>query len=107
VKKLVLLILIVIVSNTGEAQVNSDSLWNIWKNKTQTPEDRILAIDQIIYNNYLFVKPDSAFVLAEFMYALALEKKFEKNIGGALMIMGGSFYIRSEYDSALKYDNLA
>lgn len=106
-RKLVLFILIFMASNTGVAKENSDSLWNIWTDETQKPLDRIIAIDQIIYYNYLFVKPDSAFVLAELMYDLAMENNLDKNIGGALMLMGGSYYFRSEYDSALKYDHLA
>ena len=82
-KKLIVFIFIIISSNSLEAQINSDSLWNVWNDMTQTAEDRIIAIDKIIYNNYLFVKPDSAFVLAQDMYHFAVENKLEKNIGGA------------------------
>jgi signal transduction histidine kinase/CheY-like chemotaxis protein len=106
-KKLVVLILIIIASNTSKARNHSDSLWNIWNDTTEKPSDRIIAIDNIIFNNYLFIKPDSAFVLAKWMYDLAVENNLEKNIGVALMLMGGSYYFRSEYDSALMYDNLA
>ena len=43
------------------AQVNLDSLWNVWNDKTHPDTNRLKAMHDIAWEGYLSSQPDSAF----------------------------------------------
>jgi class 3 adenylate cyclase/predicted negative regulator of RcsB-dependent stress response len=102
-KSLILITLITLSGICLKAQSNLDSLWGIWNDTSADPEVRLETIDLLIFEGYLFNKPDSAYILASSMLELAIAVDSKNRIGSSTALKGGSFYFRSEYDSALHY----
>jgi class 3 adenylate cyclase/Tfp pilus assembly protein PilF len=96
-------ILFLLSAGQAVAQSRADSLWAIHRDPAAPIEDRLRVLNDIISENYLFSKPDSAFLLAQRMHAMAKAHGNEQWMGAAAQNMGGSFYVRSMYDSALHY----
>ena len=94
-------ILFLLISFSSKAQVNFDSLWNIWQDTTQKNDTRFRALDDIIWENYVFSNPDSAIILAR------LEIEFSKAIGEknyeatAYNNIGLSFDVKGDFKNAL------
>lgn len=84
-----------------------DSLWSVWNDKRVTDTLRIDALQNIIWNEYINSKPDSAFILAQHQYDLASEVKHDRHRGNARIAQAVSFYNRGIYDSAIIYNNLS
>ena len=55
------------ISLSSLAQVNLDSLWNVWNDKTQADTSRLKAMKNIAWDGYLFSQPDSAFYFADLL----------------------------------------
>jgi class 3 adenylate cyclase/Tfp pilus assembly protein PilF len=98
---------LVLMALSTQAQSNIDSLWGIWNDTSANPEVRLETIDVLIFEGYLFNKPDSAYILAGKMLELATKINSKEKIAASTSLQGGSFYFRSEYDSALYYFNKA
>ncbi|MFC2097247.1 tetratricopeptide repeat protein [Bacteroidota bacterium] len=92
-----------LVSLFTQAQVNIDSLWGIWNDETAPDSSRAQAIHKIAWDGYLFSQPDSAFYFAQMQYDFANKMDLKKEAANALSTMGVSYYIRSDYISALDY----
>ena len=94
-------ILFLLISFSSKAQVNFDSLWNIWQDTTLKNDTRFRALDDIIWENYVFSNPDSAIILAK------LEIEFSKAIGEknyeatAYNNIGLSFDVKGDFKNAL------
>jgi len=85
------------------AQVNLDSLWNVWNDENQPDTNRLKAMKTIAWKGYLFSQPDSAFHFAGLQYDFAESVNNKKWIAQALIIQGLSFYFRSDYAKAMEY----
>jgi len=85
------------------AQVNLDSLWNVWNDKTQPDTNRLKAIDKSIKKVYMYSQPDSAFYFAQLQYNFAESVNNKKWMASALNTQGMSFYIRGDYAEAIDY----
>jgi tetratricopeptide (TPR) repeat protein len=85
------------------AQVNLDSLWNVWNDKTQADTSRLKAMNKIAWYGYLFSKPDSAFYFAQLQYDFAESVNNKKWMANSLNIQGASFYLKGDYPKALDY----
>ena len=46
-------------------EVNLDSLWGVWNDKTQQDTNRLKAMIDIAWDGYLYSNPDSAFYFAQ------------------------------------------
>ena len=57
-----------VISFSSLAQVNLDSLWNVWNDNTQPDTNRLKAMNKIALDGYLFSQPDSAFYFAQLQY---------------------------------------
>lgn len=88
-------------------ELNVDSLQLIWKNKKLPDTVRLNALDVIAWDVYLYYIPESSFYYAKQQYQLAAEFGLKKYQATALNTQGASFYIRNEYDSAMKYHSLS
>jgi len=85
------------------AQVNLDSLWNVWNDDSQADTNRLKAMGDIAWDGYLFSQPDSAFYFAQLEYDFAKSVTNKKWMAHALNTQGVSFAIRSDYTKAIDY----
>ena len=88
-----------------KSQINFDSLWSVWIDKTQSDKNRLKAIKTIAWDGYLFTQPDSAFYFAQLQYEFAQSVNNKLGMGMALNIQGVSFFFNGNYDKALEYHN--
>lgn len=102
-KSFLIIIFFTFSSLSLRAQSNLDSLWNIWNDPTADSEVRLATMDLLIFEGYLFSKPDSAYILADKMLGFAKSVDSKEYIAKSTTVKGGSFYFRSQYDSALYY----
>jgi len=91
------------ISLSSLAQVNLDSLWNVWNDKTQSDTNRLKAIGLIAWDGYVFSNPDSAFYFAEIYYDLAKSTGNKGHMADALNTQGTTYYLKSDYYGALDY----
>ncbi len=99
------IILILFPTLLSSAQINTDSLRTIWNNTNESDSTRIIALNKLIWEKYLFNQPDSAFILSQEIFELASYKGFQKEMATALNLQGISYSVRGEYDKALEYYN--
>ena len=83
------------------AQVNLDSLWGVWDDKTQPDTSRLKAIKSISWDGYLLSQPDSAFYFAGLMYDFAVSVNNKIQQADALNTQGVSLSIRDNYEEGL------
>ena len=102
-QKHLILFIALLISCSSIAQVNLDSLWNVWNDHTQPNTTRLKAINKIAWDGYLFSQPDSAFYFAQLVYDFAVFVNNEKWIAAALNTQGVSYAIRGNYEEALIY----
>ncbi|MFT6849147.1 MAG: hypothetical protein ACJAYL_002978, partial [Cryomorphaceae bacterium] len=57
-KNLILIILITVSGLSLKAQTNLDSMWGIWNDTSADPLVRLNTMDLLIFEGYLFNKPD-------------------------------------------------
>lgn len=102
-KKSVVFLFLLVVGIISQAQVELDSLRTVWHDKTVPDTGRASAMYMMIYEFYLFSKPDSAFYFAQILHDFASERGLKKEMANALNAQGISFYVRSDYDQAIEY----
>jgi hypothetical protein len=86
-----------------KGQVNLDSLYTLWQDKTQPDSIRSNAYADYIWDGYLFSQPDSAFILAEELVAFGLDKPYLKAQFAGYTLQGVSWVNRSDYQKTLHY----
>ena len=101
--KNILTTLLLTLSLSCIAQVNLDSLWNVWNDETQADTIRLKAIYEITWEDYLFYKPDSAFHLVQMMFNLAKSTNNKRAIANSYNLKGIAFQIKGQNDSAIHY----
>ncbi|MBI1305528.1 MAG: tetratricopeptide repeat protein [Bacteroidetes bacterium] len=67
---------------------NIDSLWKIYKDKSQPDTTRFRAVRQIVLKGYMETNPDSAFYFAQVAYEFAKSKGMKKKMANSLKMMG-------------------
>jgi len=96
-------LLLLLLSFSSKAQVNLDSLWGVWNDKTQPDTNRLKAMQRIAWDGYLFSQPDSAFYFAQKGYDFAEVRNNKKWMSTLLNTQGVSFYVKGNYERALEY----
>jgi tetratricopeptide (TPR) repeat protein len=98
--KVYLLIFLSLAARVLPAQVNTDSLWQIWKDSSRPDTTRIEAIQHMAWN-IMFTDPDSGSVLAhkELEFAEKIGDKWWQ--GKALNVIGTTYNLKGEYAAAL------
>ena len=106
-KTLILFIVIVSLSalggRAGLAAQNLDSLWSVWQDPAQHDTVRCKAIDDLAWEGFVYTKPDSALVLAKLMFDFTVTHKLLRQKCYALNLMGISYWIKTEYITAIAY----
>jgi serine phosphatase RsbU (regulator of sigma subunit)/Tfp pilus assembly protein PilF len=80
-----------------------DSLWRIWNNNSLHDTVRLKTLSLIIWNAYMYSKPDTAFYYAQKEYDLAVKSDLKKYMSDALTAQGVSWAIRGDYESGIEY----
>jgi tetratricopeptide (TPR) repeat protein len=103
-KKVISVIVIIFSSSLSlSAQVNIDSPRLVWNDTTQPDTVRLQAMDNIIWDGYLFSQPDSAYYYAQLEYNFAKNKGLKKQMAIAINVQGISFWIRDNYRVDIDY----
>ena len=77
-----------LISFSSKAQVNLDSLWGVWNDKTQADTNRLKAMHRIAKNAYINSNLDSAFYFVQVQYDFALSLSNKKFMAQALNMKG-------------------
>ena len=102
-KKIVLLVITLMAALSSlVAQVNTDSLWRVWKNATLQDTVRLGAMQQLAYS-YVNKNPDSTRMLALAQLTFAREKGLLKWQARALTSIGLSYRFQSDYPKAIQH----
>lgn len=78
-----------------------DSLCNVWKDTSIADSIRLPALLTIIWEEYLFVNPDSGIYYARKMYDFAKEHNIKPYMASAHNLRGIVFQIKGQNDSAV------
>ncbi len=97
---LILLFFFFLAAN-AKSQVNIDSLWKVYQNEKISKEDRLQAMDDFIWDGYMYSNPDSAYYFTQMMYESAKKWKSLKYQGRALNTQGVTFYLRGKSKDAI------
>ena len=92
-----------VISISGMAQTNLDSLLHIWNNPAESDTNRIKSMATIVLQRYLYSKPDSAFYYAQLQYDFSLKKGLKKYQAIALSIQGITLAMRGHSSKAVDY----
>jgi signal transduction histidine kinase/DNA-binding NarL/FixJ family response regulator len=99
----VIMLVVLLSSVKLSAQSNLDSLWNVWSSPTEHVSHRLSAINELAWNGYLFLNPDSAYHLASLQYSLAESVGSKEHMANALRTQGMSLAVRSRDKEAMVY----
>jgi len=102
-RKTFILFLFISISLPTSSQVNYDSLWNEWQDKSVPDSMRINALKKIIYFGYMYSKPDSAFHYLQLQYDFADSIGSKKYMADAIGSMGNASGVKGDYSKALDY----
>jgi len=93
----------IVVVSSAFAQQQSDSLYTVWQDESRTDSVRVKAYKDYIWNGYLFSDPDSAYILAEAMYAYAEEHDYPVAANQALTLQGIVHEMKGDFPLAMEY----
>jgi tetratricopeptide (TPR) repeat protein len=82
---------------------NSDRNWKCFKNEKNPDSLRFKAIDDLIWDNYLYDNPDTALYFIDKQISFSLKIKNIKYQAIALNSKGVCYYVKNELDNAIKY----
>lgn len=85
----------------------NDSLWSVWNNPSLPDSSRLMAMNKIYFEGYLFDNPDSAFYYAQLALDFAKSKNNLFHQAAALNTQGSSFYLKGNYFKAIEFYRLA
>jgi class 3 adenylate cyclase/Tfp pilus assembly protein PilF len=97
------ILLLVSLSFSALAQINVDSLWNVWNDQSFADSSRLKAIDDLTFRHYLLVDLDSAQIIAELMLELATSKSLRKYEADAIHNMGAIAGNRGNIAESLEF----
>ena len=86
----------------GFSQQYYDSLWSVWKDKSIEDTSRLDAVHILISDKYVFSQVDTALILSQEQYRLAIKTGIHIYISNALNMQGVSYYVKGNYDLALE-----
>ncbi|MFK7776310.1 MAG: tetratricopeptide repeat protein [Saprospiraceae bacterium] len=106
-KNLILTFLLLNISLSIAAQVNSDSLWSVWSDETQPVVTRLEALQSMGEDKYgkpvQTIHPDTVLYRAQLMYDLAKTNDLKKWMGEAFKAQGNYFLRKNDFAKAIEY----
>ncbi len=100
---LVIIVFIQVLNSQAQTDYNSDSLWNIWQDKSQQDSTRSMSLLLYTANEYLFSDPDSALIFLDMVEDLSEDISFDRGLSRSLKYKGVAYFILSDYSKALDY----
>jgi tetratricopeptide (TPR) repeat protein len=94
-----------LLSFYGKAQLNADSLMNLYKTAA-SDSVRFKAIDDYIWE-YMYVNPDTSFSIAQKVYNENINTEYKKGLSLLLRTIGASFVIRGNNEKGIYYYDLS
>ncbi len=102
IKVIGIFVLLVCLPVLALAKSDPDSLSRVWKDGTEPHTVRLEALRVLIWDHHLFVKPDSAFVLAQLLYNEAETYGVDEYRALALNMQAIARYQRGDLIGALE-----
>ena len=96
-------LLFIFVFSFVNSQVKLDSLYMVWEDKTQADSIRIKALDDFIWDGYLFSQPDSALILAKQLFDFSVNIDYKKGMALGLNLQGIAYHNKNDYSKSLDY----
>ena len=100
VKQLSILVLL-LFSDDLIAQINLDSLFQVWEDATYPDSDRVDAYQQYIANGHFYTNPDSAIILIEELVDFSDSISYEIGVIDASILLGYTYFRMGSYPKAL------
>ena len=91
----------VCITSLSSFSLNHDSLFSVWNDTTKSDTLRMKSIFGIIWGNYLYTNPDSAYYYAQLMLDQATIKKNKRFQAIALNAQANALSKKSDYSNAL------
>ncbi len=101
--KTLLSIFFIGVLNLFSYSQTSDPLYKAFKNTKNPDSLRFKAIDDFIWNNYMFENPDSAIFYANISYSFVVKIKNIRCQGVALNTKGTCYYLKDDFKNAILF----
>lgn len=101
--RIIILTICILSEITLKSQVNLDSLYTVWQDRTQSDSNRTNAYSDYIWDGYLYSQPDSAFILAEELVSFGNKHQYLKAQFAGYTLQGVSWVNRSDYKKTLFY----
>ena len=98
-----LISLFLFIGFNATAQLNIDSLNQIWLNTSIADSIRFEAMHKIIGKGYVRSNPDTAIQLAQQLYISAIKTKYKNWQIRSLDLQGASYYEKGEFPEAMKF----
>jgi tetratricopeptide (TPR) repeat protein/serine phosphatase RsbU (regulator of sigma subunit) len=99
---LVLLLLMLGVFSFSSFSQSTNSNWKYFNDDSKPDSLRFKAIDDLIWDNYLFENPDSAIYFASVSYQFAVKIKNVRLQAVALNTKGTCYYIKDDFKNAIR-----
>ena len=96
-------LLLLLISFSSKAQVNLDSLWTVWNDKTQEDTNRLKAMHDIAWDGYLLAQSDSSYYFAQLEYDFAEYVNNKKYMSDALNVQGLSLLYLGDFAKSIDY----
>ncbi len=96
-------IFFLLIPTIASAQVNVDSLLQIWNDESKRDTVRLEALKKVAGDGYLHTHPDSAYYYANILAEFSSNKGYPKYEADAINIQGTSYYHRGDLKEASKH----
>jgi len=100
--KKILFTLFLLATIVGQGQAQLDSLYDIWKDETQTDSIRVDAFKTYIWDGYLYSQPDSAFVLTKTMVDFGEKRNYPKAVNQAYTLQSIAYEMQGDFTKAME-----
>jgi len=84
------------------AQNSKDSLYTIWKDDKNTPQNRAYSYNNLIHNNYLNSKPDSAYIMAKELLEFSKKHRLKEVQADAFITLGNTKKVIGDLPKSLR-----
>lgn len=102
-KNTLTLLTLLIACFSTKAQINSDSLLNAWQNEQNKLSSRSDALQDLIWENYMFSRPDSAIFFGQQGLQVFRDKDYPKGVATCYNMIGVANHVMGELDSAIYF----
>lgn len=85
----------------SDAQSSKDSLFKVWSNQKLADTVRFKALDDLIWNEYMYSNPDSALYFSVRQEKFSISRKLTRKIPTALSNQASAYFVKSEFKKSI------